>query len=65
MPLLKSNMYFFILRIPPKEHFPPNLYFQYINKIDLTFLFLQNLLAFLFPEKKNPSLKLHFLIQDI
>lgn len=60
MPLLKSNMYFFILRIPPKEHFPPNLYFPYINKIELTFLFLQNLLTFLFPEKKKSFPKVAF-----
>ena len=41
MAFLKSNMYFFpLLKIPRKEHFPPNLYFQYINKIDSNFLFV-------------------------
>lgn len=66
MPFLKSNMYFFpLLKIPPKENFPPNLYFQYVNKIDSNFLFVFVEFArpsppFFFPERKSSSKFLFF-----
>lgn len=65
MAFLKSNMYFFpLLKIPPKEHFPPNLYFQYIKKIDSNFLFVFVEFAspplFFLPERKSSSKFLFF-----